>query len=166
MAKAKVKTASSDDAPNKKSKLWLIVLLSVLVTAGAAAGVYYFLLADDAPSEEVTEQAPPPPPPTPVFVELKPFTVNLGDNSGRMLYVGISLRVESAEAQTHMLEHMPEVRNRILLVLTSQDSKELATLEGKRQLASTISQAFDQPFEGAGQPITVSDVLFTDFIVQ
>ena len=165
MAKTNVKTTAPEE--KKKSKTWLIVLLAVLLTAGVAAGAYYFLLADKGPDEaQVVEETPPPPPPAPVFVELKPFTVNLGDNSGRMLYVGISLRAGTDNDKLQLVEHMPEARNRILMVLTSKKTDELTTLDGKKALADDIRTAFSQPFEGAKTPVTVSDVLFTDFIIQ
>ncbi len=63
---------------------------------------------------------------------------------------------------------MPEVRSRILLLLSRQKATELVTEAGKIHLMSEIKQAlrptFESELEESKQIIT--DVLFTTFILR
>ena len=159
-------TATPPAKAGSKKLLWVIVaLLVILVGMACAAGAWYFLKGD-ASAETAQESAQSAPAPVPVFVELKPFTVNLNDGSGRILYVGITLKAEGEEAATTLREQMPEVRNRILMVLTGQQGDQLTTPAGKQTLAQALIGAFEQPFNGDTSSVAVSDALFTDFIVQ
>ncbi|REC96328.1 flagellar basal body-associated protein FliL [Kushneria indalinina] len=159
-------TATPPAKAGSKKLLWVIVaLLVILVGMGCAAGAWYFLKGD-APAETAHETEQSAPAPVPVFVELKPFTVNLNDGSGRILYIGITLKAEGEAAASTLREQMPEVRNRILMVLTGQQGDQLTTSAGKQALAQALIGAFEQPFNGDTSSVAVSDALFTDFIVQ
>ncbi|SPJ34864.1 flagellar basal body-associated protein FliL [Kushneria phyllosphaerae] len=158
-------TATPPAKTGSKKLLWIIVaLLVILVGLVCAGGAWYFLKGDTSAEAHVAEQAASAP--VPVFVELKPFTVNLNDGSGRILYIGITLKAEGEEAAATLREQMPEVRNRILMVLTGQQGDQLTTPAGKQALAQALIGAFEQPFNGDTSSVAVSDALFTDFIVQ
>ncbi|ARS54067.1 flagellar basal body-associated protein FliL [Kushneria konosiri] len=159
-------TATPPAKTGSKKLLWVIVaLLVILVGLASAAGAWYFLKGDvPAAAAHEAEQAAPAP--VPVFVELKPFTVNLNDGTGRILYVGITLKAEGEESAALLREQMPEVRNRILMVLTGQQGDQLTTPAGKQALAQALIGAFEKPFNGDTSSVAVSDALFTDFIVQ
>lgn len=155
-------------APGKQTP-WLVITLFVLlfvVAAGAVVGGAWLYMSGQSDGLEVAETGPPQPPPEPVFVAVEPFTVNLHDDRGRILYVGISLKVAGEAVASRMQSHMPQVRNRILMTLTSQEADALMTQEGKKALAGTIRDAVSEPFDPAAKPLGVSDVLFTNFIVQ
>lgn len=159
-------TQTATESNSKNKLLWIIIALLVLILAVAGAGGAWYFMSGDAPAadeEQVTESTPPPPP---VFVELKPFTVNLNEISDRILYIGITLKVEGEEAAAQLQDHMPEVRNRILMVLTGQQGDELTTPAGKRALSESLVAAFEEPLESESEGVNVSDALFTDFIVQ
>ncbi len=155
--------------PNADTKTpWLLIVLLLIATVGAAVGGTYFYMSGGEPEAgiETAETEPPPPPPKPVFVSVEPFTVNLNDNRGRILYVGVSLKVADEAAATRVSEHMPQVRNRILMTLTSQEADTLTTLEGKQALARTLRATVSEPFAADAEPLGVGEVLFTNFIVQ
>jgi flagellar FliL protein len=124
------------------------------------------LLANRGPA--ATAKAPPPPA-KPVFFQLDPFTVNLQQSAadgGQLLYVGITLQLGDTGSQLFLKEHLPLVRDRLLMVLSGQTADTLITSAGKAHLATEIRSALVKPFD-AGQPkLVVSNVLFTQFIVQ
>ena len=148
----------------------LIALVVVLVAALIAVNLYLLLgHGNETPAEkeaEATEQEAKPEPTR--LVKLDPFTVNIqGDMCGqRLLYVGLSLEVADAETETYLLEHLPQLRSRLLMLLSGVDSEIASTVEGKHALARQVLASFEEPL-GAGQPeLTVRNVLFTEFIVQ
>lgn len=154
----------TDTAINKKSKrsLWIPLLVLVTLAACATAGYSYWRIehqsAPTAPKEA-------PPPAAPVFFPLDTFTVNLGD-ADRVLYVGITLRMKSEADRARLNDYLPEVRSRMLLLLSRQDATKLATDDGKKQLANDIKETLSAPLI-AGQPKqNVTDVLYTAFILR
>lgn len=158
--------ANSSTSSGKK---WLlIVLLMVLVSSATAAGVY--LLLDRGSQAEAAETAEPEPvvAPEPIFVKIDPFTVNIsGDEYGnRLLYVGLTLRVGNEETRELLTSHMPQVRSRMLMLFADQSAQELTSPDGKSRLAAQVMGLFDVPLADPQPELAISDVLFTDFIVQ
>lgn len=143
------------------ARRWILIIVAVVLMAGAGAAAAVYVLAGNA----AERRAPPSPPPT--FVSMEPFTVNLsGDGGERYLHIGLSLRVADGGTQQRIVAHMPEVRSRVLLLLSSKQASDLNTVDGKRKLAGEIRTLASQPFS-AGQPgQQVNDVLFTAFVIQ
>lgn len=104
----------------------------------------------------------------PVFMSLEPFTVNLIDDEkrDRVLYIDITLRLTSEETRKRLHDFMPEVRSRILLLLSRQNATELATDTGKVHLMSEIKQVLKPTFELEESEQIITDVLFTTFILR
>lgn len=153
----------TDTAINKKSKraLWIPLLVLVTLAACATAGYSYWRLeyraAPAAPKNE--------PPAMPVFFPLDTFTVNLGD-ADRVLYVGVTLRMKTEADRARLNDYLPEVRSRMLLLLSRQDATKLATDDGKKQLAADIKATLSAPLI-VGQPKQeITDVLYTAFILR
>jgi flagellar FliL protein len=112
--------------------------------------------------------AAPAPAPAPIFFPLESMTVNLQSDDGQQHYlrIGLTLKLNDQKVQEHLTEHMPEVRSRVLLALSNKHPEELATLDGKKALATELEKLIEEPTEPNGQPVHVSDVLFTEFVVQ
>ncbi|MEQ8261084.1 MAG: flagellar basal body-associated protein FliL [Alcanivorax sp.] len=158
------------DSPKRSSTLgWLIALMAVLLVALVAINMYLLLSDDgddDNDGEQPVEQVEAPRPV--IYIKIDPFTVNLqGDLCGqRLLYVGLSLQVADSETESYVREHMPQLRSRLLMLLSGQSSQSVATQDGKEQLKAKILALF-QESAGDQQPeLQVDDVLFTEFIVQ
>jgi len=114
--------------------------------------------------EEVKKEEPAK---APVFLTLDTFTVNLQpDPDEKFLQVDISLQVASAEAAEAIKLHMPAVKNRLLLLLTSKSAAEISTVEGKQDLSNEIIAEVKKPFAPNAKPQEVLDVFFTSFVVQ
>lgn len=167
----------------KKKKLLIIVIALVVVLALAGGGAAWFFLhgkkkgkghgkAADEHAEQVDEadgdgghdeedepeddskKKPP------VFVSLEPFTVNLSSEaSDRYLQVGIDLKVAAPDIADKIKVHLPEIRNAILLILTSKKVDELNKIEGKNRLRVEIRDAVNKPIGLYKAPPEHADVL-------
>ena len=159
-------TDNTQPAGSGNKTLWLVIMaLALVIVTGAAIGGTYMFMKDDATGGEA-EHAKKAPLPKPVFLKIDPFTANLQDARGRILYIRIALKVDDEPQASRLTEHMPQVRNRILMILTDSQAEQLTTSEGKQMLANKLQVAIAEPFIDGEEPIGVQGVLFTDFIVQ
>ncbi|MGE8569204.1 MAG: flagellar basal body-associated protein FliL [Achromobacter sp.] len=105
--------------------------------------------------------------PAPIFVPIEAFTVTLQNaETERIMHVGLTLRVSDEQTRTRLEKYMPEVRSRILMVLSSQSPTGVQTQQGKTEMANAIKTAVNQPFSPLPDGQYVTDVLFTAFVVQ
>jgi flagellar FliL protein len=158
--------ASGTDAVGAKSrtKIWMMLgVIALLLGGGGGAGAWY--LTRSGPGHQDPDKAETPRPP--LFLALDPFTVNLQEESGEQyLQVGLTLKVDD-QGQIDLLKlHMPEVRSRLLMLLSSKKGSEILTPEGKRRLSDEIIAQVKQPLTLNGPPQGVSAVFFTSFVIQ
>ncbi len=146
----------------RRRTLWMPLLVLITLAACASAGYSYWILQQKDNSEQVD---PPPSPATPIFYALDTFTVNLGD-ADRVLYIGLTLRLQEEETRQRLSEFLPEVRSRLLLLLSRQDANMLATEDGKLKLIEAIKSTLAPPLVAGQNPQVVSDVLYTAFILR
>ena len=112
---------------------------------------------------EPTEPVPP------RFVTVSPFTVNIqgGDYyEHRLLYTGLTIEVGDEQTQELLEQNMPQLRSRLLMLLSSKKATELTTPQGKQVLTQDILALFNEPFVDNQPSLAVNDVFYTDFIVQ
>lgn len=178
MATAKPKAAPAADAAaaapaGSKKKLIIIVAAAVLLLGGGGGAAWFFMHGGDAaaaheePAKESKKKKKKDPEAKPEYVPVEAFTVNLQPENGEQyLQVQFTLQVAGTEQATLVKDNMAIVRNRVLLLLSSKKASEIATLEGKQQLAAEIQAVVTDPFEKGGDEQEVSDVLFTSFIIQ
>jgi flagellar FliL protein len=150
--------AVSPEAPveKKSGRIVLWILLVALLLAGTGAGAWYLM----------NQSAKPAPLAPPVFVVLEPFTVNLQDNGGEYLHLSITLQVADNTQADQLKLYLPQLRSRLLMLLSSQKSAELSTVEGKKKLSADIAAQSSLPFTPQGAPHKVSNVFFTSFVIQ
>ena len=169
------KAAPAKAAPTKtgKKRRWLlpaVLLVVILLGAGGAAAWYLSAHGDGAASAsakaqgkkaavEVKGKAAKPKPG--VFIALDSFTVNLQPDPGEQyLQTTLSLKVEDGEATEAVKRLMPEIRNRILMLLSSKKSSELTTTPGKQALANGIASEVNQALNAAaGKPAAPAKVV-------
>ena len=156
--------------PGPMKRIILIVLIALLAAGAAAAGTWFFMSrhgATPAPAQAATAAAPAPSA-VPVFFPLEPMTVNLQSDDGQQHYlrIGLTLKLNDPRVQQQLTDHMPEVRSRVLLALSNKHPDDLAPLEGKRALATELRTLIEQPNDKGAPPISIDDVLFTEFVVQ
>jgi flagellar FliL protein len=123
--------------PKQSSKKLLIgVIASLVLIIAAAAGWYFTKGNDHAPHAEEVKVVPAKPP---IFVALEPFTVNLQrESNDQYLQMGITLKVFEADIEAKIKANLPEIRSKILQLLTTKTASGLVTAEGKQQLVKEI----------------------------
>ncbi len=124
-------------APKKSSKKLVIGAVASLVLVIAAGGGWYFTKGKDgAPQVEEIKVIPPKPP---IFVVLEPFTVNLQrESSDQYLQLGLTLKIFDNEFEKKIKDNQPEIRSKILQLLTTKTATELLSAEGKTRLVKEI----------------------------
>ncbi|MDR2014651.1 MAG: flagellar basal body-associated FliL family protein [Azoarcus sp.] len=198
-----VPSPASVASPAKRGgKLLLIILLiAVLVLLLAVVGIGALLVMKKSASTGTAHETPvesvvPPPPfsaapvqvpfvsaidinKAPVFVQLDPFTVNLQtteDEGSHYLQADIVLRVNEQKTAEALKGWMPEMRNRINLILTSKFLRDIQNDKGQERLQSEILLGLNAMFGVQPPPSEVPQthapygpiqgVLFNSFIVQ
>jgi flagellar FliL protein len=131
--------AAQANEPKKKGKMGLIIGVVAVVLAAGGGGGWYFMQSKTKDPAAAEAQAKKAAAKARVFLPLDPFTVNLTGEEERFAQVGITLEVANAEATEEIKAVMPAVRNRLLLLISSKQARELLTLEGKQALAKQIA---------------------------
>jgi flagellar FliL protein len=123
-------------APKKRAFNWKLPVIALCVIGAAGGGGYWYTTRSHSDGAKQVKAEPAKPP---QFLPLEPFTVNLQlEENPQYLQVGLTLRVADNLAIDALKLRMPEVRDRILLLLSSQKASTLLTLDGKRKLAADI----------------------------
>lgn len=152
----------------KKRSIWVILLVLITLGACGAAGYSWWLMQQHKDGKSVMP-AKVVPPPVPVFMPLDTFTVNLltpDNNPDRVLYIGLTLRLPDESTRSQMSDFLPEVRSRLLMLLSRQEAGQLASEQGKQQLVAQIKDVLSPPLVKGQPKQVVSDVLFTAFILR
>ena len=160
----KAEAGGAADGGASKKKLMVIILVA-LIAVSAGAGLTWFLTRGSDGKAAATKKVEPSGPP--VFVAIDPFTVNLQQENGEQyLQTAFTLQVKAQEEADVIKANMPQVRSRLLLLLSSKKASELASTEGKKTLSEEIIAQVNQPFATGAPPQEVTGVFFTSFIVQ
>jgi len=158
--KEEVKDAEEKQSP-KKSKLKLIIIAVVVLLIGAG-GIYGYSKYD----KEKKEKAEPiKGAKVSIVCPLNSFVVNLQDKTGvGKRYLKITMQLEVGKEEDKMLigNHNAQIRDTILLLLSSQSLKEINTMEGKLELKQTLLSRMNQIL---GNNV-VRGIYFTEFVVQ
>lgn len=163
---SKANTQGMEDKKDKSEKKYggrksALVIASVVLLLGAGGGSAWYLSRAQDGEHAPAKQEPP------VFVNMETFTVNLHSEHGdQHLQTNLTLKMKDAAAADLIKLHMPEVRDRLVLLLSSKAAAQIAGVDGKRKLASELLAEIKQPF-GEGSPEhAVQNVLFTSFVIQ
>jgi len=169
MATADPKTISPDTDPavtppkgSKKKMLMIIVLLLALVGGGLA---WYFMIFNANKAGDSHEKVKAASHTAPIFLQMDPYTVNLKPD-GQFLQATFTLQIETEEEVVKIKMFMPQIRSRLLLMLSNKTVEELSTLEGKKLLSEQIEALVEEPYEAGLEHTKISNVFFTSFVIQ
>jgi len=186
MAEAKDNAAP---ASSKKRLFIMIGVAAVLVVGGAVGGTMFMMggkedkpataeqadgehgaddedVAEEEHGEEGEAAA------APIYVALAPpFVVNFQDAKKRTRYIKaeISVLAKSAKSEEAVNQHMPAVRNGLVLLLSRQVYEDLLSNEGKEKLradALAEVQAVLDKRAGGKSGKGVEDLYFSSFVMQ
>lgn len=164
------KDAGTGTESKGSARKWIIIGIVVLVLGGGGYGAWDFLLAEkllgrDNPQTAETEQST-------AKVEdeefgsiykMDSFIVNLLDREGkRYLKTTIEFEVENDDITKKLTRRTPQLRDAILLLLTSKSFEDISKPQGKLRLKSELIARINQILPGAG----IRTLYFTEFVVQ
>ena len=142
----------------KSKKLLIILPLLVVLLGGGAAGAYFkFVRPPDEGTEGKKQEE------SLAYYEMDTFMVNLADQGGkRFLKAMIKVRVSSPQVAEECKLRNFEMRDLVLMLLTSKECEEVIRPEDKLVLKKQIMEALNRTLR-KGQAL---DVYFTEFLVQ
>ncbi len=98
-----------------------------------------------------------------IIIALEPFIVNLADQPDvRYLKLGLSVAIETPETEARLHARMAPIRDAILVLLSSKESIEIRSPEGKLNLREEITRRVNALMP---RPI-VKNTYFTEFVIQ
>ncbi len=150
MSTATAAALPSDAPPAKgKGKLILIaaIVFAVLAAVGGAAAWFFHQKAANAeakgdeakPAAKKSDAKPP------VFNTLENFTVNLAGEGEHFLQLGVVLQLKDEDTAEKVKAYLPQIRNKILLLLSAKTADDLQSPKGKQALIDEILVATREP---------------------
>lgn len=101
------------------------------------------------------------------YIELKSFTTNLdGVGKPRFLKCEVTIQVSSESAHHAVNAHMPQIRNDLVFLLSSQSDETVGTVDAQNRLAKKALEAVKKVLMEEEGESFVSDLFFTSFVVQ
>lgn len=159
-AKPAAPAAPAEGAAPPKSKKMLFIIIGVVVLAIAGGAGWYFTKGH-APEGEHAEEVKAEPVHEPKYIALgENFTVNLlHEESDQYLQAGITLKILDPALEGQIKARMPEIKSKLLFLLSNKLPSELQTAAGKQQLVSEIIAETDAvlglgPAPVHGAPVT------------
>jgi flagellar protein FliL len=157
--KEEVKEEEKEEKKPKKSKLKLIVIGVIVLFLGAGGFFGYTKYKKADEKDTVKEEQ------VSIIIPLRSFVVNLFDKKGigkRYLKIRMELEVAKEEDKLKIDNNIPQLRDTVLILLSSQTLKDINTIEGKLELKHAILLRMNQIL---GNEI-VRRIFFTEFVVQ
>jgi len=173
----------TEEKPKKKGLPIKTIAIGLVIGLLAGGGAVFFLKGGAPPkeasgseaeaaveeekAEEEAEAAAPeavkPESEESIIYDLDPFIVNLADTPDlRYLKLTIKLDLLRQEDVEEVSKKVPQIRNALLILLSSKDSESIRSIEGKMELRSEILERINGVFEES----RVRTAYFTDFVTQ
>ena len=159
--KEEVKDSEKEQVPTKKSKLKLIIIAIFVLVIGVGGIFGYSKINKGNEKKTETDKAEK----ASIVLPLNSFVVNLMDKRGvgkRYLKITMELEVNKEEDKLLVENHNAQLRDTVLLLLSSQSLNEINTMEGKLELKQNLLSRMSQIL-GDG---VVRRIYFTEFVVQ
>jgi flagellar protein FliL len=174
--------AATAAAAQKKKKLMMLggLIAALLLVSGGGTWALLHFLADedpaaqqataDAPAEEGEEEPAAPAEPTRAqaqYLQLEPTFLANYMVKGRQHYLQLAVAVMTRDeaALKAMHEHMPLIRNRLVMLLSGEVFETLQTDEGRLRLQEKLLAAIQEILQKETGHGGVEQVLFTNFVM-
>ena len=177
MAKKQAPAAVPPTGPEAASagkgrlKLIIVIVVAMLVAVGLSIGgtLYFMGKGDDLDADKAQESAAAVSGKQPAIYEvlMPAFVVNFSHN-GRQRYMQVSIALMSRDqaALDALKVHMPLLRNRLVMLFSSQDFEALKTPVGKETLRQQATASVQELAQKEIGKLAVEQVLFTNFVLQ
>ncbi len=162
-------SGETEAAPKGSLKKLIVIGVAVLLLGGGGfAGWKVFSAKTPAEGDEaaatggkpsqVDKKAKPK-----IMYALKPFIVNLAEQRGqRYLKANIALDIYDKQVEQELYVRDPQIRDAILLLLSTKSYEDIKSAEGKIQLRNELIARINQLLGGG----TIRGLYFTEFVVQ
>ena len=158
---------------SKKGRKLLLVIVVLVLLLVAAGGAAYVMLGTDkqaaATGESGTDEDGEPARKNAFYFSLDPaFVVNFqGKSRARYLQVNIDGMPRQEGVKLDVTKHLPQIRNNVVLLLSSQDYESLIKPEGKDSLRKSLLKEINKILEEeTGNEDAVENIYFTNFVMQ
>lgn len=148
--------------------LFLIVAVLLVVTLGLAGGFFMMWnklsdLNTQANAAAVTPGQQNQTSTLGTLFSLDTFIVNLADQErGRYLRVTMDLELEAEADAAQLNQRLPQIRDRVLMILPSKHFADIASMQGKTALRDEIIGKLN----GLFPENVITNIFFTEFVVQ
>lgn len=153
----------------KKFLLSVIVLVTTLLglSYSGMLPLEYFGIEVSQDDEEHGEAPTPTSSETHYFPIDPPFIVNF-THLGALRYLQISIEIMYPQEDIidRVIEHMPAIRNSLILLLSDQPYEKLSTLEGKEVLRGEMVAAVNQIVYRGSAVEFPGEMFITNFVMQ
>jgi flagellar FliL protein len=169
--KEDTKEDTKEEKKPKKSFLKFIILGVIVIVLGAGGYLGWDLFKKRNQGETETSESSPQKKKKKMMEEawiifpLESFIVNLMDKAGagrRYLKVQLELEIGDKTDETLLKKRIPQLRDTILLLLSSQTLSEINSMEGKLELKQALLASINRAL---GRRV-VNRLYFTEFVVQ
>lgn len=151
-------------ARNNKKMIIIFVVLGVLLI-GASVATALLLMGGDKSAEDEAEQSAVVP--QAHYMPLENMVVNFAQRGpARFLQVEMQLMAHNPAVFKSIEQHMPVIRNDLLVLLGSISYEEASSTEGKQRLNQSILDAVNAILRQHGAKDQVKAVYFTSFVMQ
>lgn len=168
--------AEEDDAEleagssGSSKKLIIIVVIVLLVIGGTVGGLFAAGILGGAAKEgeEGEEEDAEEPGGPAVYIPLNPaFVVNFTDTSkARFLQVTMEAMTRNPEVPGQIDNHLPAIRNNLVLLFSSQTYESVSTLDGKEILREEALSVVQEVLEQETGDPGIEAVYFTSIVMQ
>jgi flagellar FliL protein len=155
----------AEAAPQKKGGTikWIIIGAVVFLVLAGGGFVGWKKFSQPAPPKEAIKEDAAVKVDVGPIMNLDPFIVNLAGTGGeRYLKVTLELELKDSLLIAEMEKRKPQVRDTLLLLLSSKTLDDIATFRGKTKLRNEITSRLNALLT----PDSVKKVYFTEFVVQ
>lgn len=167
-----VASPGAESGGKSKVKLIIFIVIGLLLAVGLSVGGTFFFMSrggEAPPAEQAAEANAAPQRQAAVYEVLAPaFIVNFTNTGGRQRYMQVSVALMSRDqaALDGLKEHMPLLRNQLVMLFSSQDFASLATPVGQEMLRQQATASVQELAQKELGKLAIEQVLFTNFVLQ
>lgn len=167
---------NEEEGGKKKSPMLLIIIVAVLFIGSALGAAMFFMggsdeaeaVAESAEGEGAEEEEGIGASKEAFYFSLDPaFVVNFqGKSRARFLQVNIDGVTREEVIKQEVTKHLPQIRNNIVLLLSSKTYDDLITPEGKEKVRQEVLSEIQKVMESEVGKAGVENIFFTSFVMQ
>ena len=148
----------------------IIIAVGVLLLAGIGVGAMLFLKEDPPAENDASAEAAEPQVKVadPVYQGLDPDFVVAFQNPKTVRFIKLSIEVMARDDDVieAVKLHMPAVRDRVIILLSSKSEEDLLDTDGKEQLREEVLTSVQNVLKENSDSPDVEAVYFTNFVMQ